>query len=91
MGAPNFLTRPEAIERIDEVNVRLQIRLRATFAGLTGFLLMLESVNAEFMRSHFHFEAWTTMVNLMIALFGAAFLFQSWFLLQQLQEVRSKS
>jgi hypothetical protein len=70
------------------VNVRLQLRLRATFAGLMGILLLLESVNAEFLRSHF--EAWTTMVNLFIAMFGAAFLFQSWFLFQQLQEVRSK-
>ena len=70
------------------MNVRLQLRMRATFAALAGILLLIESVNAEFMRSHF--EAWNTMVNLFIAMFGAAFLFQSYYLVRQLQTSHSK-
>jgi hypothetical protein len=70
------------------MHIRLQLRLRALFAALAGMVLLIESVNAEFQRRGF--QAWATMVNLFIALFGAAFLFQSWLLVKQVQTVRSK-
>jgi hypothetical protein len=70
------------------MHIRLQLRLRATFAALAGLLLLFESVDAEFLRRGF--QAWATMVNLFIFLFGAAFLLQAWLLIRQLQDVRSK-
>jgi uncharacterized membrane protein YcjF (UPF0283 family) len=45
-------------------------------------------VKAEFFGSGF--DAWRTMVNLFIALFGVAFLFQSWRLIRQLRQARSE-
>ena len=70
------------------MNIRLQLRFRATMAALAGIVLLFESVDLEFLRSGF--QAWNTLVNLFIAFFGAAFLFQSWMLVRQLQAERSK-
>jgi uncharacterized membrane protein YcjF (UPF0283 family) len=70
------------------MNIRVKLRFRAVIAALAGLVLLLESVDSEFLRSGF--EAWRTMVNLIIALFGAAFLLQSYLLVKQLQEARSK-
>jgi uncharacterized membrane protein YqaE (UPF0057 family) len=70
------------------MHIRLQLRLRALFAALAGLVLLFESVDAEFLRRGF--QAWATMVNIFIFLFGAAFLLQSWLLFKQLQAARSK-
>jgi hypothetical protein len=68
---------------------RFQLRLRAIGTAIAGFVLLLESVDSEFVRSHF--EAWPTLVNLIIAVFGAAFLVQSWVVVKQLQDFRPKT
>jgi hypothetical protein len=68
---------------------RFQLRFRAIGTAIAGFVLLLESVDSEFLRSHF--EAWPTLVNLIIAVFGAAFLIQSWVLVKQLQDSRPKT
>jgi hypothetical protein len=70
------------------MNIRLQLRFRAIVAALAGLSLMLEAVNSEFLRSPF--QAWTTMVNLLIAMFGAILLIQSWMFVRQLQTARSR-
>jgi len=69
------------------MNVRVQLRFRAIMSALTGILLLLQSVHAEFFRPGF--DAWSTMVNFFIALFGVAFLFQCWRLLRQLRDARA--
>ena len=56
-------------------------------SALTGIVLLLESAHAEFRSA---FDAWSTMVNFFIALFGVAFLFQCWRLISQLREARSE-
>ena len=61
---------------------RFQLRFRAIVAAIAGAVLLLESVNSEFFRAHI--EAWPTLINLFIALFGAAFLIQSYILVKQL-------
>jgi len=70
------------------MNIRLQIRFRAIMSALTGIVLLLLAVKAEFFGSRF--DAFRTMVNLFIALFGAAFLFQSWRLIRQLHQAHSE-
>lgn len=70
------------------MHLKVKLRFRATFAALAGALLLLESVDSEFLLHGF--QAWATMVNLIIALFGAAFLFQSWLLVKQIQTAGSK-
>jgi hypothetical protein len=70
------------------MHIKLKLRLRATFAALAGVLLLLESVDSEILLRGF--QAWSTMVNLFIFLFGAAFLIQSWLIIKRLQAVRSK-
>jgi len=70
------------------MHLKVKLRFRATFAALAGALLLLESVDSEFLLRGF--QAWATMVNLFIFLFGAAFLFQSWWLIKQIQTDRSK-
>jgi hypothetical protein len=82
------------------MSIRLQLRFRAVMSALTGLVLLLEAVHAVFFRSGF--DAFATMVNVFIALFGVAFLLQCWRLVRQLrkaqadvlieefQEVRSK-
>jgi hypothetical protein len=67
---------------------RFHLRFRAIAAALAGVVLLLESVNSEFLRAHI--EAWPTLVNLFIALFGAAFLIQSYVLVKQLQAAGQK-
>jgi hypothetical protein len=67
---------------------RFQLRFRAVVAALAGVVLLLESVNSEFLRAHI--EAWPTLINLFIAFFGAAFLIQSYILVKQLQAVGHK-
>jgi hypothetical protein len=67
---------------------RLRLRFRAIVAALAGAALLLVSVNSEFLRSHF--EAWTTLVNLFIALFGAAFFVQSYLLVKQIPATESE-
>jgi hypothetical protein len=57
-------------------------------SALTGIVLLLLSIKGAFFRSEF--DAWTTLVNFFIFLFGAAFLLQSWRLFRQLREARSK-
>jgi hypothetical protein len=71
------------------MSIRLQLRFRAFMSALTGIVLLLESIYAEFFRSGL--DAWATMVNFFIALFGFAFFFQCWRLIQQLQEARSEA
>lgn len=70
------------------MSIRTQLRFRAFMSALTGIVLLLEAVYAVFFRSGFN--AWSTMVNFFIFLFGLAFLFQCWRLLKQLREARSK-
>jgi hypothetical protein len=70
------------------MNIRVQLRFRATMSALTGVVLLIESVYAEFFRSGF--DAWSTMVNFFIALFGVAFFFQCWRLVMQLRDARSE-
>jgi hypothetical protein len=82
------LTRTVRVGKMPFMHIRLQLRMRALFAALAGIVLLIESVNAEFLRSGF--QAWATMVNLFIAIFGAAFPVQSWLLVKQLQTDRSK-
>jgi hypothetical protein len=63
---------------------RFQLRFRAIGTAIAGLVLLLESANSEFLRPHI--EAWPTLVNLFIALFGAAFVIQSYVIAKQLQE-----
>jgi hypothetical protein len=70
------------------MNTKLQLRFRAIVAALAGLSLMLEAVNSEFL--HSPFQPWTTMVNLLIAMFGAILLIQSWMFIRQLQTARSR-
>jgi len=70
------------------MNLRLKLRFRAVTAAMAGLVLLLESADSEIVRSGF--EAWATMVNLFIALFGAGLLLQSYFLVRQLQAARTK-
>jgi hypothetical protein len=70
------------------MSIRVQLRFRAIMSALTGIVLLLESAHAVFFRSGF--DAWSTMVNFFIALFGVAFLFQSWRLMRQLRKARSE-
>jgi hypothetical protein len=65
------------------MKLRLQLRFRAIGTAIAGFVLLLESVNSEFLRHHI--EAWSTLVNLFIALFGAAFLIQACVIVKRLQ------
>jgi hypothetical protein len=69
------------------MSIRVQLRFRAIMSALTGLVLLLLSVKAEFF--HSGFDAWATLVNFFIFVFGAAFLLQSWRLVRQLQEARS--
>ena len=62
---------------------RFQLRFRAVGTAIAGVVLLLESADSEFLRSRF--EAWATLVNLIIALFGSAFLIQSIVIFKQLQ------
>jgi hypothetical protein len=70
------------------MSIRLQLRFRAFMSALTGIVLLLESIHAEFFRSGF--DAWATLVNFFIFLFGLAFFFQYWRLVGQLRDVRSE-
>ncbi len=70
------------------MSIQLQLRFRAIMSALTGMVLLLESLYAEFF--HSRFDAFSTMVNFFITLFGVAFLLQSWRLVKQLQEERLK-
>jgi hypothetical protein len=70
------------------MHLKLKLRLRATFAALAGVLLLCESLDSEMLLRGF--QAWATMVNLIIAMFGAAFLVQSWTIIRRLQTARSK-
>jgi hypothetical protein len=74
--------------KILAMHLKLKLRLRATFAALAGALLLCESVDSELLLHGF--QAWATMVNLFIAMFGAAFLVQSWLIIRRLQAARSK-
>jgi hypothetical protein len=87
---PESLTRALAAEKIaaTAMNIRVQLRFRATMSALTGIALLLLSVKAEFFRSGF--DAFRTLVSFFIALFGVAFLLQCWRLIRQLKEVPSK-
>ena len=67
---------------------RLRLRFRAAAAALAGAALLFVSVNSELLRSHV--EAWTTLVNLFIAIFGAVFLVQSWMLVKRIPASDSK-
>jgi hypothetical protein len=70
------------------MSIQLQLRFRAIMSALSGIVLLLEALYAEFFRSRF--DAFSTLVNFFITLFGSAFLMQSWRLVKQLQEERSK-
>jgi hypothetical protein len=83
------LTLAWAAAKIAAMSIHLQLRFRAFMAALSGVVLLLESVYAVFFRAHF--DAWSTLVNFFIFLFGAAFLLQSRRLAKQLREqVRSE-
>jgi hypothetical protein len=60
---------------------RLHLRFKAIADALFGAALLFVSADLQFLRSQF--EAWATMVNLYIAIFGAVFLVQSWMLVKQ--------
>jgi hypothetical protein len=70
------------------MSIKLQLRFRATMSALSGIVLLTLAADAEFY--HSRFDAWATLVNFFIVLFGVAFLLQSWRLVKQLREVRSK-
>jgi hypothetical protein len=70
------------------MNHRVHLRFKAAAAALFGAVLLLESVSSAFLRSHF--EAWAALVNLYIAIFGTAFLIQSWKLVKQIPATDSK-
>jgi hypothetical protein len=56
-------------------------------SALTGMVLLLESVYAVFFRSGF--DAWSTLVNFFIFLFGMAFFLQCWRLVRQMREAET--
>jgi hypothetical protein len=70
------------------MSIRLQLRFRAIMSALSGIVLLILAADVEFF--HSRFDAWATLVNFFIALFGVAFLLQSWRLVKQLREDRSK-
>jgi hypothetical protein len=67
------------------VSIRQNLRFKAVAAAITGISLLIESINSEFLRPRF--DSWATLVNTYIAIFGCAFLLQSYFIVQQLHEV----
>ncbi len=67
---------------------RLHFRFKAIADALFGGALLFVSVNLQFLRSQF--EAWATMVNFFIAIFGAVFLVQSWKLVKEIPAADSK-
>lgn len=67
---------------------RLRLRFKAIADALFGTVLLFVSVNLQILRSQF--EAWATMVNLYIAIFGAVFLIQSYLIAKQNPAAESK-
>jgi hypothetical protein len=67
---------------------RLRLRFKAIADALFGTVLLFVSVNLQILRSQF--EAWATMVNLYIAIFGAVFLIQSYLIAKQNPAADSK-
>ena len=67
------------------MSVRQNLRFKAAAAAISGVLLLVESVDSELL--HPRFDSWATLVNTYIAIFGGAFLLQSYLIVRELHEV----